>query len=185
MLGGGGHSVLQTNFFVLYLFQITVVLISICAIMRSEGHWPSWSTEAGCLAAVSWIYFTAMHTAENLVILELSRTARPEKRDFICFICTALARGYKTFFMLTLVEHEILNAHKYKKYQEIQLFSDSDKPRMLFFLLMHVKMPTIVGILTFMSRKNFMRNRVEHEKSFIPSGPYLFQPITTTFQTHY
>ena len=29
----------------------------------------------------------------------------------------------------------------------------SDKPRMLFFPLMNVKMPTIVGILTFMSRK--------------------------------
>ena len=63
------------------------------------------------------------------------------------------ARGYKTFFMLNSVEHEILNAHKYKKYQEIQLFSDSDKPRMLFFLLINVKMPTIVGILTFMTGK--------------------------------
>ena len=27
---------------------------------------------------------------------------------------------------------------------------------MLFFLLINVKMPTIVGILTFMSRKKFM-----------------------------
>ena len=67
-------------------------------------------------------------------------------------------RGYKTFFMLNSVEHEILNAHKYKKNQEIQLFSDSDRQRMLFFLLINVKMPTIVGILTFMSRKNFMLN---------------------------
>ena len=33
--------------------------------------------------------------------------------------------GYKTFFMLNWVEHEILNAHKYKKYQEIQYFSGS------------------------------------------------------------
>ena len=40
---------------------------------------------------------------------------------------------------------------------------------MLFFPLIHVKMPTIVGILTFMSRKNF--TQVEHEKSFITSGP--------------
>ena len=68
------------------------------------------------------------------------------------------ARGYKTFFMLNSGEHEILNAHKYKKYQEIQLFSDSDKLRMLFFLLLNVKMPTTVGILTFMSRKNFVLN---------------------------
>ena len=65
------------------------------------------------------------------------------------------ARGYKTFFMLNSVKHEILNTHKY---HEIQLFSDSDKPRMLFCLLINVKMPTIVGILTFMSRKIFMLN---------------------------
>ena len=31
-------------------------------------------------------------------------------------------RGYKTFFLLNSVEHEILNAHKYKKYQEIRSF---------------------------------------------------------------
>ena len=66
---------------------------------------------------------------------------------------------------------------------------------MNFFLLLNVKMPTIVGILTFMSGKNsilglsepkkdkyldictlmsiynFMLSRVEHEKSFITSGP--------------
>ena len=65
-------------------------------------------------------------------------------------------RGYKTFFVLNSTEHEILNAHKYKKYQEIRLILDSDKPGMLFFQLINVKMPTIVGILTFMSRKNFM-----------------------------
>ena len=31
-------------------------------------------------------------------------------------------RGYKTFLMHNSVEHELLNAHKYKKYQEIRLF---------------------------------------------------------------
>ena len=37
--------------------------------------------------------------------------------------CTSSClRGYKTFSMLNSAEHEILNAHKYKKYQEIQLF---------------------------------------------------------------
>ena len=65
-------------------------------------------------------------------------------------------RGYKTFFVLNSVEHEILNAHKYKKYQEIRLFLGSAKHRMLFFPLINVKMPTIVGILTFMSREIFM-----------------------------
>ena len=35
-------------------------------------------------------------------------------------------------------------------------YSGLGKPKMLFFLLINVKMPTIVGILTFLSRKNFM-----------------------------
>ena len=46
---------------------------------------------------------------------------------------------------------------------------------MLFFPLIYVKMPTIVGILTSMSGENFMLNWVEHEKSFITSGPGVFQ----------
>ena len=40
-------------------------------------------------------------------------------------------------------------------------------------MLINVKMPMIVGILTFMSRINFVLSRVEHEKSFITSGPGL------------
>ena len=36
----------------------------------------------------------------------------------------------------------------------IKLFSCSTQLSMTFFLLINVKMPTIVGILTFMSRKN-------------------------------
>ena len=61
-------------------------------------------------------------------------------------------RGYKKF-MLNSVEHENLNVISLN----IKKFSFfSDKPCMLFFLIMNVKMPTIVGILTFMSGKNFM-----------------------------
>ena len=46
----------------------------------------------------------------------------------IRFVGTGETRGYpypvckKTFFILNSVKHEILNAHKYKKYQEIRLF---------------------------------------------------------------
>ena len=36
----------------------------------------------------------------------------------------------------------------------------------VFILLMNVKMPTIVGILTFMSRINFMLSWVEYKKKF-------------------
>ena len=65
--------------------------------------------------------------------------------------------------MLNSTEHENLNAHKFKISRNSPLLG-SDKPRMLFFLLINVKMPTTVGILTFMSRKNFMLSWVEQEK---------------------
>ena len=55
-----------------------------------------------------------------------------------------MPRGYKTFSILSSTEHEILNAHKYKKYQGIQHFLGSDKQIMLFFLLINMEMPTIV-----------------------------------------
>ena len=54
----------------------------------------------------------------------------------------------ENFFMLNSVEHEILNPHKYKNIKKFS-FLGSDEPRMLFFLLINVKMPTTVGILTF------------------------------------
>ena len=65
-------------------------------------------------------------------------------------------RGYKTIFVLNPIEHEILNAHKYKNIKKFGFFLGSAKLRMLFFPLINVKMPTILGILTFMSRKSFM-----------------------------
>ena len=49
----------------------------------------------------------------------------------------------------------------------------------VFIMLINVKMPTIVGILTFMSRINFVLSCVEHEKSFITSrpGPFVFPSV--------
>ena len=43
-------------------------------------------------------------------------------------------------------------------------FSDVKQSKS-FILLINVQMPSIVGILTFMSRVNFLLRRVEHEKS--------------------
>ena len=40
----------------------------------------------------------------------------------------------------------------------------------VFIMLINVKMPTIVGILTFISRINFVLS-VEYEKSLITLGP--------------
>ena len=50
---------------------------------------------------------------------------------------------------------------KFKMLVTIKIYKNSDcsgldKHKMLFFLLINVKMPTIVGILTFMSRKKIM-----------------------------
>ena len=53
-----------------------------------------------------------------------------------------------------------------KKFLALSL---SDK--VVFIMLVNVKKPTIVGILTFMSRINFVLSLVEHEKGFITSGP--------------
>ena len=47
----------------------------------------------------------------------------------------------------------------------IKLFSCSTELSMKFFQLINVKMPTIVGILTFMSRKNSILGLSESEKS--------------------
>ena len=47
----------------------------------------------------------------------------------------------------------------------IKLFSYSTQLSMKFFLLINIKMPTIVGILIFISRKNFMLNSAVQEKS--------------------
>ena len=45
----------------------------------------------------------------------------------------------------------------------------------VFIMLINVKMPTFVGILTLMSRINFVLSRVEHGKNVITSGPDLDQ----------
>ena len=67
-------------------------------------------------------------------------------------------RGYKTFFMLNSIEHEILNAHEYENIKKFSIFQAQISLECYFFLLINVKMPTVGGILTFISRKNFMLN---------------------------
>ena len=59
-----------------------------------------------------------------------------------------MARGYNKKFMLNSAETEILNACKYKNNKKISLFQAQIKCNASF--------PTSVGVLTLMSRKNFM-----------------------------
>ena len=54
-------------------------------------------------------------------------------------------------------------------------FSPSD---VVFIMLINVKMPTIVGILTFMSMLNFVLSLVEHGQSFVTSRPGFLVTMT-------
>ena len=58
--------------------------------------------------------------------------------------------------MLNSTEHEISTAHKNKisKSKEVSCFKSLGD--VVFIMLINVKMPTIVGILTFMSRINIV-----------------------------
>ena len=67
--------------------------------------------------------------------------------------------------MLSSAEHELLNSVMYKNIRKSD-FLGSIKPRILCFLLI----PTFVGFLTFMSRKNFMQAELSIKK-IITSGP--------------
>ena len=58
--------------------------------------------------------------------------------------------------MLKSTEHEILTTHKNKKYRQIKKSLALSRSYAVFILLINVKMPTIVGILTFMSRINYV-----------------------------
>ena len=50
----------------------------------------------------------------------------------------------------------------------MNMFLASKLSDVVFIMLINVKMPIIVGILTFISMINFMPSRVEHEKVLYP-----------------
>ena len=58
--------------------------------------------------------------------------------------------------MLNSTEHEITTAHKNLKYGQMKTLLALSLSDVVFIMLINVKMPTIVGILTFMSRINFV-----------------------------
>ena len=68
-------------------------------------------------------------------------------------------------------EHEIIAAHKTKitrkKHKDFPCLIRID---VVFILLMNVKIPTVIGKVTFMSMKNCMISRVQHEQRFITCG---------------
>ena len=71
-------------------------------------------------------------------------------------------------YYVTVTLSTKLQLLKYRKMKKFLALSISD---VVFIMLINVKMPTIVSILTFMSRINIVLSCVEYEKSFITSGP--------------
>ena len=61
----------------------------------------------------------------------------------------------KLFFVLNSTDHEISTTHKKLKYRQIKNFHALILSEVVFINVIHVKMPTIVGILACMSRVNF------------------------------
>ena len=58
--------------------------------------------------------------------------------------------------MLNSTEHAISTAHKNKNAKKIMIVLALELSIVVFTMLINVKMPTIVGILTFMSMINLM-----------------------------
>ena len=58
--------------------------------------------------------------------------------------------------MLISTEQEISTTHKNEKYHQIKKFLALSLSDVVLIMLINVKMPTIVGIFTFMSRINFV-----------------------------
>ena len=78
----------------------------------------------------------------------------------------AWSRGYKTYFMLNLTGPAISTAHRHLM-PKYTYFLPHKLSVVVFNLLINVKMPTIVGILTFMIRINFHAVELSWELSMI------------------
>ena len=84
--------------------------------------------------------------------------------------CAPRPEVIKLFSCSTQLRMKLFCLYKIKYYQ-FKLSSCTAELSMKFFLLINIKMPTIVGILIFISRKNFMLNWLNW---LITSGPGFF-----------
>ena len=76
-----------------------------------------------------------------------------------------LAQGHNTATSVRLKSATLRSRIKHSTTKPLCSLSD-----VVFIMLLNFKMSAIVGILTFMSRINFVLSRVQHE-IFITSGP--------------
>ena len=83
-------------------------------------------------------------------LITRSKLSGPEDFEF------TRPQGYKTFFMLNSTEHKNSAAHKKLNYRQMKKFLVLRLSDVAFIMLINVKMSTIVGILPFMSRINFV-----------------------------
>ena len=86
---------------------------------------------------------------------------RVRKQPIIALYFEFETQGYKTFFMLNSTEHVISTANKNLLYWKIKIFLALKLSKVIFILLIDVKMPTIVGILTCMSIINKISSSIE------------------------
>ena len=91
----------------------------------------------------------------------------------------------KRFYNLWAIKTKLL------KYMHMYMFLTLKHLDVIIIMLMYVKMPTIFGILTFMSKINFMLSRLEHVKSFRTSRPWSWifsrmntSDVTSTVKCH-
>ena len=80
----------------------------------------------------------------------------------------------REIFRLSFVDHENSFITSEPGPEVIKLFSCSTQLSMKFFLFINVKMPTIVGILTFISWKNSILGLSEPNKSQISRYFYTY-----------
>ena len=105
---------------------------------------------------MKYIWYSPQKSKYPLFIMDLLQNS-PDKRGMIT-LCYIRPRGYKTFFVLNSVEHEILNAHKYKNIKKFGLF-DAQLSLECYFSRSYMlnsrpdKWPSVGNLKTFFSRK--------------------------------
>ena len=87
---------------------------------------------------------------------------------WMLFGSASMAQGYKTSFMLNSAENKICSAYKQINTNNLNLFSCKTELSMNFFLLINIKMPTIVGILIFINRQKLCLTELSMKKVLYP-----------------
>ena len=115
-----------------------------------------------------WKSICATWTKFSLEAVWIAKDAKFCHSNMLTTMALIRPRGYKTVFMLNSAEHEIFSAEK---------ISCS--------AILSQKEFAIVRNLRFISMKNSMLSWVEHEKSFIFSGPGWFKSSLGAHDTKY